>query len=656
EKVNGKLLADWLTDLPLVPLLRRPRNFPLTWKNDAYEPTALLPPSVLYPHGHLDLVSTVHPIADDQNMKKELRAFLGLIRKKPSLDDVMHQFDHMLGILTLGDDEYDIFQSICSSIYAFLQEESKVTAVACRVKSVLSSRPCILVNRQFQLPLNVTFNGGFDCEPYLHNSLPLEMTRRYKPLMKLLGVRDNFETSDYVGAIQELKKHEGDAELTGSKLELTIKLATLLCSSVEPEKRKLDDVQNEHGAIYLPNTRGVLHPVSALCYNDNPLRTNDVDTATLVETYKTNAVGGYTHPTVSREVALSLGVRTMEREMLSRHAQGIPFGQKQDLTTSLRRILDSYPLNYEILKELIQNADDAGATEIHFVSDSRHHSDTAVFAPSWKPLQGPALCVYNNRPFTEADLEGIQKLGQGSKIHDSSKTGQYGIGFSAMYHLTDTPSVLTRPEGKSLSLCVFDPNLSYVPDATIEKPGMRYDVDILQQTYPDVYSCYLPQCFDVNDATLFRFPLRTAEMAKTSKISKRSVTPENLQRLLDELKEEACETLLFTTHITKISISEVDHDTGKLTNTYMARAKLSKEHKKLKSELAKASRTAPSAEHGDRLSKIPFHEVMSTLLLNDTKGVSEKWCVSEQLGTEPDVAVPESLSGAIRAGELRLLP
>ena len=359
EKVNGKLLADWLTYLPLVPLLRRPRNFPLTWKNDAYEPTALLPPSVLYPHGHLDLVSTVHPIADDQNMKKELRAFLGLIRKKPSLDDVMHQFDHMLGILTLGDDEYDIFQSICSSIYAFLQEESKVTAVACRVKSVLSSRPCILVNRQFQLPLNVTFNGGFDCETYLHNSLPLEMTRRYKPLMKLLGVRDNFETSDYVGAIQELKKHEGDAELTGSKLELTIKLATLLCSSVEPEKRKLDDVQNEHGAIYLPNTRGVLHPVSALCYNDNPLRTNDVDTATLVETYKTNAVGGYTHPTVSREVALSLGVRTMEREMLSRHAQGIPFGQKQDLTTSLRRILDSYPLNYEILKELIQNADDA---------------------------------------------------------------------------------------------------------------------------------------------------------------------------------------------------------------------------------------------------------------------------------------------------------
>ena len=331
------------------------------------------------------------------------------------------------------------------------------------------------------------------------------------------------------------------------------------------------------------------------------------------------------------------------------------FGQKQDLTTSLRRILDSYPLNYEIFKELIQNADDTGATEIHFVSDSRHHSDT-VFAPSWKPLQGPALCVYNNRPFTEADLEGIQKLGQGSKVHDASKTGQYGIGFSAMYHLTDTPSVLTRPEGKSQSLCVFDPHLSYVPDTTVVNPGMRYDVDRLQQRYPDVFSCYLPECFDVNNATLFRFPLRTTEMAKKSKISKRSVTPEKLQRLLDELKVEACETLLFTTHVMKISISEVDHRTGKLTNTYMARVKLSKKHVKLKSELADASRTAAAAEHGDRLRSIPYREVMSTLVIVDTRGVHEKWCVSEQLGTEPDVDVPESVSRAVRAGVLRLLP
>ena len=651
-----------IVQIPFVPLLPRPRHFPLTWKNDGYGSTALLSPSILYPREHLHLVSAVHPIADDQNMKKEVREFLGLVRKKPSLDDVMRQFDHVLGmqVLALCDAEYGIIHSACSSIYAFLQHESKVTVgsksesshEACLVKSVLSSRPCILVQRQLQLPRKVTFSEGHGCQPYLHN-LPTEMARCYKPLMKLLGVRDEFETTDYVEAIQDLKKHDGDTELTDSKLRLAITLATRLCSSMKLKQQ--NDVHEEYGTLYLPNTQGVLHPVSALCYNDIPTRTNTVTTATLVETDETQAVGGYTHSGLSHIVAIGLGVRTMDREILSRHAEVIPFGQTQDLTTSLRRILDNYPLNYEILKELIQNADDAGATEIHFVSDSRQHKDTAVFAPSWKPLQGPALCVYNNRPFTEADLEGIQKLGQGSKLHDPSKTGQYGIGFSAMYHLTDTPSVLTRPEGKSQSLCVFDPHLFYVPDATVVNPGMRYDVDRLQQRYPDVFLCYLPQCFDVNDATLFRFPLRTAEMAKKSKISNRSVTPENLRRLLDELKEEACDTLLFTTHITKISISEVDHDTGKLTNTYMARAKLSKEHVKLKSELADASRTAAAAEHGDRLRSIPYREVISTLVIVDTRGVQEKWCVSEQLGTEPDVAVPESVSRAVHTGELRLL-
>ena len=643
-----------IVQIPFVPLLLRPRHSPLPWKNDEYGSTALLSASVLYPRKHLHLVSAVQPIADDQNMKKEVQEFLGLARKKPSLDDVMRQFDHVLGmqLLALCDTEYDIFHSACSSIYAFLQRESKET----HVKSVLSSRPCILVQRQFQLPRKVTFNGGHGCEPYLHN-LPTEMARCYKPLMMLLGVRDKFETTDYVKAIQDLKKHEGDAELTESKLQLANTLASDLCTSMELDKLKQqNDVHEEYGTLYLPNTRGVLHPVSALCYNDITIRTNTVTTATLVETDETQAVGGYTHSGLSHRVAIGLGVRTMDREILSRHAEGIPYGQTQDLTTSLRRILDNYPLNYEILKELIQNADDAGATEIHFVSDSRHHKDTAVFAPSWKPLQGPALCVYNNRPFTEADLEGIQKLGQGNKLHDSSKTGQYGIGFSAMYHLTDTPSVLTRPEGKSQSLCVFDPHLSYVPDATVVSPGMRYDVDRLQQRYPDVFSCYLPQCFDVNNATLFRFPLRTAEMAKKSNISKRSVTPVNLRRLLDELKEEACETLLFTNHVKKISISVVDDNTGKLSNTYTARANISKEHVKLKSELADASRTAAAAEHGDGLRNIPFREVMSTLVIVDTKGVQEKWCVSEQLGTEPNAAVPESVSRAVHTGELHLLP
>ena len=124
----------------------------------------------------------------------------------------------------------------------------------------------------------------------------------------------------------------------------------------------------------------------------------------------------------------------------------LPFGQREKLTNRLKRILTGYPCEKEILKELLQNADDAQATEICFIKDPRHHPNEKVFEDSWKPLQGPALCVYNNKPFTNADIEGIRNLGEGSKGEDPNKTGQYGVGFNAVYHLTDVPSFMTKGE------------------------------------------------------------------------------------------------------------------------------------------------------------------------------------------------------------------
>ena len=40
------------------------------------------------------------------------------------------------------------------------------------------------------------------------------------------------------------------------------------------------------------------------------------------------------------------------------------FGQKVDLTQRIREVLQNYPEGTTILKELIQNADDSGATKV----------------------------------------------------------------------------------------------------------------------------------------------------------------------------------------------------------------------------------------------------------------------------------------------------
>lgn len=48
-------------------------------------------------------------------------------------------------------------------------------------------------------------------------------------------------------------------------------------------------------------------------------------------------------------------------------AFGEDFGQKVDLTASIRNILRNYPEGTAVLKELVQNADDAGARRVVFV-------------------------------------------------------------------------------------------------------------------------------------------------------------------------------------------------------------------------------------------------------------------------------------------------
>ena len=78
------------------------------------------------------------------------------------------------------------------------------------------------------------------------------------------------------------------------------------------------------------------------------------------------------------------------------------------------------------------------------------------------------------KSFSEADITGIQRLGEGSKSLDPNKTGQYGVGFNCVYHLTDAPSFLTATENGGHSLCVFDPHGKYVPGATTEEPGRRW--------------------------------------------------------------------------------------------------------------------------------------------------------------------------------------
>ena len=97
---------------------------------------------------------------------------------------------------------------------------------------------------------------------------------------------------------------------------------------------------------------------------------------------------------------------------------------------------------YTTVQEMIQNADDAGATEVKFILDHRNLPtlSSCLVEPQSQHLlehyHGPSLLAYNDAVFTENDWEGIKNLQRSGKADDPFKVGRFGIGFNSVYHIT----------------------------------------------------------------------------------------------------------------------------------------------------------------------------------------------------------------------------
>ena len=101
------------------------------------------------------------------------------------------------------------------------------------------------------------------------------------------------------------------------------------------------------------------------------------------------------------------------------------------------------PITFIIsIKEIIQNADDARATEVIFYLDCRDLqtlSKCFVQPEKYEDLlqfSGPALMSYNNAPFKKEDWDSIQSLQRSGKAKNPHKTGKFGVGFNSVYHIT----------------------------------------------------------------------------------------------------------------------------------------------------------------------------------------------------------------------------
>lgn len=206
---------------------------------------------------------------------------------------------------------------------------------------------------------------------------------------------------------------------------------------------------------------------------------------------------------------------------------------------------DRYGSGYPILKELLQNADDAKA--------QRFRLDAL---PGWLDaanplLQGPGLLVANDGFFREEDEKGIMSFGDSNKADDSAVIGKFGFGQKAVFHFCDAFIVYARREGGDAFTTVVNPFLRVGAVGNISRQWELLDsadVGFLRgKVGPDFSDRYL----------IFWLPLRREGLQPAPGVGFSSNMPSATEAIREFIRPDDLSVVLTTQrHLKSIEILE----------------------------------------------------------------------------------------------------
>ena len=267
----------------------------------------------------------------------------------------------------------------------------------------------------------------------------------------------------------------------------------------------------------------------------------------------------FVHDDIHPRVAFNLGAKSIRSNNFTMKEFTITnFGQYEEIGDRINNLKREFPCDVTIFKELLQNAEDAGATEVVFVLDEIKYSnkkESLCFSldeqPNWQNYQDyTSLLVYNDSSFSEGDMEGIQSLGLGGK-KDKHTIGKFGLGFNAVYHLTDSPCLLTRRRADEIvSFCVFDPFRKFLKIQPEHRPGIRLNFTSAElKRFPHQFNPYsfesLPD-LTKGDYSILKLPLTNEEI--------------KMEEMLTKLVSQVSNYIIFLQNIQRISVLKRDKD------------------------------------------------------------------------------------------------
>ena len=516
KETKGKAEVP-LDTIPFLPVLSKPNDYLLAWAGDGHQLMCgkeLMVNSVSkkYANESNSIISGSQVIFLNENPEDGCDGIslkcqnLLNIQNSPTCGEVVCHLKELIQTFEsqiVTKETKSWIDRACQQIYRFLEDKKSDEEIKCIQQ--LSKFACIWNGKKFLCIHQIAKLWKLD-GPYLHQ-VPTMLSLRHN-LCQALGIKEDFSIADVENALNQMKQDFGDQPVNENSQQLLKELVSYFLR-IKPDE--FSDFK-----ILLPDEKYVLMWSTDLAYNDAPWAPRD-------RSYR------YVNDIIPRVLAKQLHVKPVRAKLLERYDNpslyfpGVEFGQREELTRRIQNILRDYPFDVTVLKELLQNADDAKATKMYVILDKRTHKTQSIISEEWGKLQGPALLVWNDSVFSEKDIKGIQELGLESKRCEAESIGQYGIGFNSAYHLTDCPSFVTDGD----ILCVMDPHCTFVPGATPLKPGRRFDnlKSGFWDDFQDMKSAYLRSNVDnlppeLLGGSLFRFTLRsTDELVKTSKIA-----------------------------------------------------------------------------------------------------------------------------------------
>ena len=129
--------------------------------------------------------------------------------------------------------------------------------------------------------------------------------------------------------------------------------------------------------------------------------------------------------------------------------------EEEAITVNQRALIDKilarYAAEFTVFRELLQNADDAGATNCELRFETQKQPNDAIQAPTAPPVLPDLKATLQNwvfkndgKPFGKDDWSRLRRIAEGNP--DPDRIGAFGVGFYSLFSICEEPIVSSADE------------------------------------------------------------------------------------------------------------------------------------------------------------------------------------------------------------------